>query len=186
MNKEIWKDIPEYKGLYQINNYGKVRSLKRIDKIGRLIPERILKERIDKKGYIHYALNKNGKTKEFKAHRLVAQVFLNYEHFKFMEKEKKQNFDINKLQINHKDENKQNNYVDNLEYCTNYYNFCYSKNGEKNKIKVNMYDKNNKFIKSFSGIREAGRIYNIKPSSICNCCKGKLKTAGGYKWKYVE
>lgn len=113
MENEVWKDIPYYENEYQISNYGRVKSKSRIinyKNINRIsynyqIKERILKPRIDKKGYIHYALNKNGITKEYKAHRLVALVFVPNPY--------------NKSQINHKDMNKQNNYVDNLEWCTN-------------------------------------------------------------------
>lgn len=114
MKNEVWKDIIGYEGLYQISNTGKLKSLKRqYKKIDRRTnkefiysqAEKILKPRIDKKGYLHYALNKNKRAKEYKAHRLVAEVFIaNIE---------------GKPQINHKDMNKQNNCVENLEWCTN-------------------------------------------------------------------
>lgn len=114
MKNEVWKDIIGYEGLYQISNTGKLKSLKRqYKKIDRRTnkefiysqAEKILKPRIDKKGYLHYALNKNKRAKEYKAHRLVAEAFItNIE---------------GKPQINHKDMNKQNNCVENLEWCTN-------------------------------------------------------------------
>lgn len=114
MENEVWKDISGYEGIYQISNYGNLKSLERkYKKIDRRTnkefiyfqKEKMLKPRVDKKGYLHYALNKDKKAKEFKAHRLVAEAFVpNIEE---------------KPQINHKDMNKQNNYVDNLEWCTN-------------------------------------------------------------------
>lgn len=115
--KEIWKDIPEYEGLYQISNYGRVKSLN----YRRMNKENILKPRVDKKGYIHYALKKNKMTKEYKAHRLVALMFIPNP--------------CNKKQVNHKDFNKQNNFVDNLEWCTNGEN-------QKHSYKYNLNRKN--------------------------------------------
>ena len=114
MENEVWEDIPYYEDKYQISNFGRVKSLERKykkfdSKMNKEYlytqKERILKPRIDKKGYVHYALNKNGIAKEYKAHRLVALVFIPNPY--------------NKKQINHKDLNKQNNCVDNLEWCTN-------------------------------------------------------------------
>ena len=103
--KEIWKDCKGYEGLYQISNLGRVWS------IG---SQKYLKGSIDKDGYMCvYLTAKNGKTKMEKIHRLVALVFLDNPN--------------NYTQVNHKDKNKQNNCVDNLEWCTAKYNNTYSK-----------------------------------------------------------
>ena len=99
--EEIWKDIFGFEGYYQISNYGRVKSLKRKG----VAQERLLRERIDKKGYIHYALKKDNKTCEVKAHRLVAIHFIPNLY--------------NKPQVNHIDGNKRNNYFLNLEWVTN-------------------------------------------------------------------
>lgn len=105
---EKWKDIEGFKGLYQISNFGRVKSLKR----KHVLKERILRARIDKKGYNHYALKKDSQTKECKAQRLVAEAFVPNPK--------------NKTQVNHLDGNKINNYYKNLEWCTNSENQIHS------------------------------------------------------------
>lgn len=104
MQEEIWKDIAGYEGKYQVSNLGRVRSLqyhntKGIRRIG------YLKTAVDNKGYLRCALSKNNKLTTFKVHRLVASAFISNEE--------------NLPQINHKDGNKLNNHVKNLEWCNN-------------------------------------------------------------------
>lgn len=128
--KEIWKDVAYYEDLYQISNYGRLKSKSRIingknqyDVIfSYKVNERIIRPRIDKKGYIHYALNKEGKTKEFKAHRLVALMFVPNPY--------------NKPQVNHINGIKTDNRVDNLEWCTNSENQLHSYKINKNRRNV--------------------------------------------------
>lgn len=113
MENEIWKDIEEFKGQYQISNLGNVRSLDRYvyckSKTNpNLIKGKILKIRFDKNGYCIVNLKRNQKSHIRKIHRLVSEAFiLNPE---------------NLSQVNHKDGNKQNNHIDNLEWCTVDYN----------------------------------------------------------------
>lgn len=107
--EEIWKPIKGYEGLYEISNYGKIKSLERKAKNRgkgqRIIKERILKPSIDRlNGYYQIKLSKNGKTKTIKVHKLVVEHFIK----KIPEG----------LTVNHKDGNKTNNYVNNLEICT--------------------------------------------------------------------
>ena len=95
MNKEIWKDIPNYEGLYQVSNLGRVKSLKRYVWNGYkniLKEEKILIPRYNQKGYVSYALYKNNKRKDFKGHYLVISTFIKNEY--------------KKEQINHKKWNK--------------------------------------------------------------------------------
>lgn len=101
--KEIWKDIPNYEGLYQISSFGNVKSFPR--KGTQTRKERILKFKKDKKGYFFVHLSKNNIQKSIKIHRKVAILFIPNP--------------LNKPQINHIDGNKQNNKLENLEWCTN-------------------------------------------------------------------
>lgn len=107
---ELWIDITGYEGLYQVSNYGNVKSLSRIvnhAKSGKLtIKERLLKLSIDAYGYRHVMLSKNGVVKIKKVHKLVAIAFLNHVPSGY------------KLVINHIDFNRQNNYIKNLEIVT--------------------------------------------------------------------
>lgn len=106
---EEWRDIPGYEGLYQASTYGRIKSYSRTWLSGRwvyrTIPERVMNPSVDRKGYYIIGLRRDGKQKMSKAHRLVAMTFI-------------PNPD-NKPQVNHKDTNKKNNYVDNLEWATN-------------------------------------------------------------------
>jgi len=176
MLKEIWKEIEDCTE-YEVSNFGRVRSVERtvLDSLGRkrIIKSTILKPFISK-GYAIVTLSKNNTKKHYPIHRLVATAFL----------PNKENFPI----INHKDENKQNNQVENLEWCTIKYNMNYGECRNKT-IKgiiksVIQLDINNNYIRTFSSATEAQKELGIKQNSICLCCKGKYKTAGGYKWKY--
>ncbi len=98
--KEVWKDIPGYEGYYQVSNKGRIRSLDRI----KIIKGQILKQMDNGRGYKKVTLCKNGRYKQTYAHRLVGKVFLDNEE--------------NKRTINHKDGDKSNNKVNNLEWAT--------------------------------------------------------------------
>lgn len=113
---EIFKDIPGYEGLYQVSNLGNVKSLKRPG-----AKEKLLKGEIDQDGYIRITLTKNGKTKKYKAHRLVMMAFNNTNDYS--------------LQVNHIDGNKKNNKLENLEWCTASYNTRHSYINNLNKTK---------------------------------------------------
>jgi hypothetical protein len=128
-------------------------------------------------------------------HRLVAEAFLpDKSNFKSMPYEDRSLVDLGKLEVNHKDENKENNRVDNLEWCTRAYNNNYgnqSKNGRrkssnKRMKKVSQFDKDGNFIKTYNGIRLAEEQTGINNRNICACCQGKTKTTGGYKWEYAK
>lgn len=167
---EIWKDIVEYEGLYQISNYGNVKNKH----------NKLLKLRKDKNGYLIAYLYKNNIMKCKKTHRLVAQAFIPNIH--------------NKPQINHKDGNKENNYVDNLEWVTNKENIihCWENNFHKKKfgsdhdnaVKIKQYDVNGNFIKNWNSIVEASKYYDTTISNIWHCLNGYNKTAKGYIWRY--
>jgi hypothetical protein len=180
---EIWKPIKGFEECYEVSNMGRVKSIARtrITKGGGItnVNERILKQQIDKFGYCKVGLCKDGKHYYFKAHRLVAIAFIpNYE---------------NKPEINHKDGNKENNCVSNLEWNTSIENKRHAyetglNGGEhiKNRKQVNQYDLHNNFITTFPSISEAERKTGIRQSSIWMCCNFRYKTAGGYIWKYEK
>ena len=170
--KEIWEDIPDYEGLYKISNYGRIKSLHNYKRNG----TDILKPRINKHGYLHIGLRKNKQRKWICLHRLIAKTFIPNPN--------------NLPCINHKDENKLNNSINNLEWCTIKYNNCYGTRikrvVEKNKMRKEIlkYDLKGNFMQEYKSISEAGRKNNIIISSISLCCSGKYKQAGGYIWKY--
>ena len=167
--REIWKDVQNYEGLYQVSNLGRVKSLPRN---GTVLNERILKPSADRYGYKQVILSKNNNHKPFKVHRLVANSFLL----------NKNNFPC----INHKDENKENNKVDNLEWCSYSYNNAY--NGRAKKVAKN---KQKKVLCVelnivFESLAEAEKKTKISAGNICSCCKGRYNMSGGYHWRYCD
>lgn len=169
--EEIWKPIKDYEGLYQVSNLGNVRSLNRKIK-NRNLKEKIKKFDKTKFGYLRVELNNNGKKKKYLVHRLVAQTFLDNPN--------------NYPCINHKDENKNNNIVSNLEWCDYLYNNLYNNKHKKSWVKVKQLDKNNNIINIFVSITEASKKTNIIQCEISNCLHNRQKTAGGYYWQYYE
>ena len=162
--KEIWKDCKGYEGLYQVSNLGRVWSIR---------SQRYLKGCYDKDGYIKVNLTaKNGKVKTERVHRLVALAFLSNPK--------------GLPQVNHIDENKENNCVDNLEWTSIKDNANHGTRNKRiskaNSIPVYCFE----LDKTFYGAREAERELGINHSSISKACHGKQKTAGGYLWEYYN
>ena len=181
--KEEWRDIKGYEGKYQVSNLGRVKSLK--DRYGNY-REKILSMRSNKGGYKRVGLWKNGEGKTYYIHRLVAEVFIPNPN--------------NYLEVNHKDENKQNNKVENLEWCSREYNNNYGTKTQRasEKIKGSKHPKSRKVLcittgKKFNFIKEAAEYYSINKVTISKCCKGKYKSAGKHPvtgeelvWKYID
>ena len=162
---EIWRDIDGYNGLYQISNKGRVKRL--------LGPsERILKLWDNGRGYLRVYLTKENTSKYIRVHRLVARAFIPNPH--------------NLPEVNHKDENKKNNYVENLEWCDRRYNVNYGSRNERVSKKILQYSKSGEFIREWQGAREVERVLGIDNSHINACCRGKQKSAYGFIWKYKE
>lgn len=167
---EEWKDIEGYEGLYQVNNTGKVISLnyKRTGEV------RELKPMVDKYGYLYVNLSKNGKYKSKKIHRLVAEAFIPNPN--------------NLPEVNHRNEIKTDNRVENIEYCDRSYNINYGSRNKKLKDRlckpILQFTLDGDFIREWEGIKKASDELCIKQPNISNVCLGNLKTAGGYKWKY--
>lgn len=177
--QEVWKDIAGYEGLYQVSNHGRVKSLERfnVNTGSYELRERMLKLSHNKRGYPMVMLINKTNRKGKAVHRLVAEAFI-------------PNPDC-LPQVNHKDENKNNNCVDNLEWCDNSYNHNYGTRIErcaaKLKKKVVQYSIGGVFIAEYEGIRDAAKANNFKSCScISECCNEKRKTAYGYIWKYKE
>lgn len=185
MEQEIWKDIEGYEGLYQCSNLGNIKSLERIETTNGIVNKRtrgsrILKPIKNHRGYILVRLSKNGIAKSYQVHRIIAKHFI-------------LNPD-NLPQVNHKDEDKTNNCVDNLEWCTSAYNSNY---GDRNKKIGGKLINHPNLSKSVLGIKDDKIIYYFKSTSeaerngfdhskISSCCQNKprYKTHKGYKWQY--
>ena len=166
---EHWKAIAGYEGLYEVSDQGRVKSLK----YGK---EKILKQQKTHGGYLRVFLYKDGHVKMLKVHRLVSEAFIP---------------NPNNLEtVNHKDEVKTNNTVSNLEWMSRKDNINYGTHNkrvaEALSKQVQMFDKKTgELLATFPSTMEAERVTEIAQSNICSCCKGKLKSAHGYIWRYV-
>ncbi|WP_051174508.1 NUMOD4 domain-containing protein [Ligilactobacillus saerimneri] len=170
---EIWKDIKDYEGLYQVSTLGRIRSKRRRGTKGGII-----RSTLDKKNTNYYKIRlcKNGHFQAFFIHRLVAQTFIpNPKQYP---------------QVNHKDENRHNNYVENLEWCTNQYNANYGNCKWKGSISrrkglkwVCQYSMDGKKIGKYKTLTDAARAVNGFPSNISKAIHGEINTAYGFKWK---
>lgn len=181
---EIWKDVSEFEGLYEVSNLGRVRSIDRIivRRNGILLPLRgkILLQ-YEKYGNstiprLQVNLSKEGKCYSKTVSRLVAKAFI-------------PNPD-NLPQVNHKDENPANNCVDNLEWCTGAYNHNYGTRNERHaqklKKQVDMFTLKHEFIKRYNSIKEAAEDIDGDPSAITKVCKGKNQNYKNYIFTYVS
>ena len=168
--KEIWKDIPGYETLYQVSNLGNIRSLHNYG--GKY---NILRQQI-KRGYYQVGLRKNGIRKWHQVHRLVAGAFLCNKD--------------NLPQVNHKNENKLDNRVENLEWCSVSYNNTYGTRIEKVKNKISkpviQFSLDGKYIKEYPSLCDAARTVNSSAGNIYSCCNKKpnYKQVKGYIWRY--
>ena len=179
---EHWKEIAGFEGIYEVSDLGRVKSLGN----NKSRKEKILKPQKECSGYLQIGLYKDGHVKMLKIHRLVAEAFI----------PNTQGFNT----VNHKDEDKTNNTVSNLEWMSQKDNINY---GTRNKRagkaiskaninnpmlskKVQMFDKSTgELLATFPSTNEAERVTGIYHSSISSCCNGKYKSAGGYIWKYA-
>lgn len=174
---EVWKPILGFPN-YIISNKGRVMSLEhtvRSKYKTRRQNSSLLKPFINDEGYSTVTLWNNGVPKRCRLHRLVAETFLGVSEFPV---------------VNHKNFIRSDNRVENLEWCSISYNLLYSNvlvcSNMACRKGVNQYDKKNNFIKSWDSITEAAKECNTNTGNISYCCKGKRKTAAGYKWKYIN
>ena len=185
---EIWKDVVGYEGLYKVSNKGDIYSVGRISLQGRKIGGQSLKPICNKYGYLRVNLCKDGKVKSKYNHRIVAQAFVPNPN--------------NYPAINHKDENKTNNYVENLEWCTYKYN---ANHGTRIKRITQTQSKKVKAINiktgevlTFNSVKEAGSEGYGK-GEVSSACRGIYKngrngklmggdghTYRGFRWSYEQ
>lgn len=182
--REFWRDIPGFEQEYQASSFGRMRSLDRYVNTKINNNEKVLKKGkilIPHKN-IHGYYRINLKQKKYSVHRLVAETFL----------ENPNNYPC----VNHKDGNKLNNNVDNLEWCTRSANtkHAYKLGLLKKRFneehwksrKIIQCDLKGHIIKEWHSIKMASESVGIATTGIGDCCRGKRKTAGGYTWKYKE
>lgn len=169
---EIWKDIPGYIGLYQASTFGRIRSLN----YKRTKHTHILKQTKHKNGYYAVGLFKNNTHKTYKVHRLVWETF-------------KGKIPIG-YEINHIDENKENNRLENLNLMTHSENINYGNRNtnarinNKNTKKVRQCNLNTgELIKIWSSVSDCNN-YGFYSHCVRDCCNGKYKQHKGYKWEW--
>lgn len=177
---EVWKDIEGYEGLYQVSSHGRVRSVDRelpISKNGwkffyRRLPGKVLKQCYVGLGYLFVGLS----GKAALVHRLVAQAFIpNPNNLPF---------------INHKDENKTNNHVENLEWCDHIYNIHYGtyqdRMAKSLSKRIEQLTLQGEHVAFYDGATTAAKAFNGTKSSISQAARGVTHTSHGYRWRYVE
>lgn len=194
---EEFRPVVGYEGIYEVSNIGTVKSVERVNSVGKHVSAVLLKQSLTKDGYLRVQLSKGGVRKSFRVHRLVAQAFI-------------PNPD-NLPQVNHKDENKLKNEAINLEWCTAEYNtnygtrnaralinFDYEKrnlnkqfklgveNSAKNRRKSIVAKLKSGEIKHFESIREAVANLSVSESSIIMVLKGRWKKCKGIEFYYEE
>jgi len=174
IEEEVWKDISGFEGYYQVSNLGRVRSLDRkfwSEKRGTFCSNegRVLKLR-ESRGYLNITLHKKYKPITRLVHRLVAEAFIpNPKNLEY---------------VNHKDENKSNNRLENLEWCTAKYNSYYGENSRTRPIiGTNILTGEQT---TYPSIMEAARSGGFNQSTISSVCKGKRNKHGGHYWQYLE
>lgn len=205
MKKEIWKPVVGYEGLYEVSNFGRVKSLNCYN----YKEPRIMKLGKRQDGYLSVGLSKNNTQKTRIVHRLVAEAFIPNPN--------------NLEMVNHRDEDRTNNHVENLEWCTRAYNQVYSiklhperkqlfadnfkrrsswtKKGiaHTNIKKVAIVDEHNNIIKIYDNSSVAGKELDILPGNIAAVCKanaipnrnkqrqiGRKRKARGHIFIYLE
>ena len=166
---ELWKDVEGYEGKYQVSNLGRVKSLN----FRNTNTSKIMSLNDNGYGYLVVSLRKDGKRESKYVHRLVAQAFI----------ENKEN----KPQVNHIDEDKRNNCVDNLEWVTGSENINHGtrniRDGLNKKTGVIGINISSGYIIGFNSFKES-KDFSFNPRCISHCVSGRNKTHKGFRWMY--
>ena len=177
---EVWRDIIGYEGIYQVSNKGNVFSIERMVQ-GRECGGITLKPKHRRDGYLHVGLYRNGKMKNKLIHRLVLEAFVENPN--------------NLPEVNHKDEDKANNNVENLEWCTSKYNSNHGTLIERISKKVRAVNVETGEVVEFNSTQEAERK-GYSSGGVSQACRGVHKSGStgklvgdghlyrGYKWSY--
>lgn len=174
MINEMWKPIPGYLN-YKVSSFGRVKSIDRVDTLGRMWEGRVLKPGKTQRGYPFVNLFEDGMHKNYMVHRLVMAAFVGP--------------CPEGMEVNHIDEDKTNNRLDNLEYVTHKQNINHGdaieriKQHSRKKAVVSIDDFGNK--EYFESQMDAERKTGVWHTNISKCCKGKQNKAGGYAWRYA-
>lgn len=175
MSEEVWKDIVGFEGSYMVSNKGRIYSKK---------TNKVLQKKYNNRKYVTTGLYKDGKPHYFLVHRLVATHFIDNPE--------------NLPQVNHKDENKENNSADNLEWCSNHYNALYGTRVDRTTNNEKYRESREKMKRKVIGISLDGSktIYlnsiasavdhGFSKSGVGSVCRGRKKTHKGYIWKYAD
>lgn len=174
-NEEIWKDIKNSEGLYQVSNLGRVRSLNHRNRLGYI---KVMSPYISSSNYYHLRIRKHGHIiRSVDVHRLVAETFIPNPN--------------NLPQVNHKNENKLDNRVENLEWCDAKYNVNYGTCVDRiTRTHIEKFGKPVKCVETgecFRSVMEAAKKYNYNQGNISNACVNRncTYTAHGYHWKFI-
>lgn len=191
MEKEEWRDVKDYEGIYQVSSFGRIKSLDRIKEYKRgdkviksVVKGTLIKTFLFSWGYEGFVASKFGRTTTKYIHKVIAESFI-------------PNPD-NKKMVNHKDLNKLNNRIDNLEWCTHkeniqhYFKQPHVKGSNAGKFgkdshqikAVIQYTLDGEFIKEYPSVSSVGFELGINISGIYKNCTGKSSKSNGYKWKY--
>lgn len=164
---EVWKDIQGYEGLYQISNLGRVKSLPRGNK-----KERIRVPRASNNGYLYMVLSKENKAHTIRIHKEVAKAFIPNP--------------LNLKSVNHKNLDKTDNRLCNLEWMSMMDNVHHAReNGRNSRKPVLQCDLGGNVIREWKSAYHVEKELGYFGTLISRCCRGKKKTYKGYKWRFV-